>query len=58
MVELRSLQSSDMDNQRVKILRNKGLRAYTMPEKSNALQSEPQRGDLNVHANLSAICHA
>ena len=58
MVELRSLQSSDMDNQRVKILRSKGSRAYTMPEKSNALQSEPQRGDLNVHTNLSAIRHA
>ena len=29
-----------------------------MPEKSNALQSELQRGDLNVHTNLSAIRHA
>ena len=29
-----------------------------MPIKSNAQQSEPQRADLNVHANLSAICHA
>ena len=29
-----------------------------MPRKSNAQQSEPQRADLNVHANLSAIRHA
>ena len=29
-----------------------------MPIKSNAQQSEPQREDLNVHANLSAIHHA
>ena len=41
-----------------KILRSKGSSAYTMPEKSNILQSEPQRGDLNVHANLSTIRHA
>ena len=29
-----------------------------MPSKLNAQQSEPQRADLNVHANLSAIRHA
>ena len=27
-------------------------------KKSNAQQSDPQRVDLNVHANLSAIHHA
>ena len=29
-----------------------------MTRKSNAQQSEPQRADLNVHTNLSAIHHA
>ena len=40
---------SDMDNQRVRIVISKGLRADVLLEMSNARQSEPQRADLNVH---------
>ena len=49
---------SDMDNQRVRILISKGSRANRLLEMSNTLQSEPQRADLNLHANLPAIRHA
>ena len=49
---------SDMDNQRVRILTRKGLRADMLLEMSNAQKSEPQRADLNLHANLPTICHA
>ena len=49
---------SDMDNQRVRILIDKGLRADMLLEMSNAQQSEPQRADLNLHMNLLAIRHA
>ena len=48
MVELRSLQSSVMDSQRERILISKDSRDYTMPGKSNAQQSKPQREDLNT----------
>ena len=49
---------SDRDNQRVRILISKGLRADMLLEMSNAQQSGPQRADLNLHANLPAIYHA
>ena len=49
---------SDVDNQRVRILTSKGLRADTLLEMSNARQREPQRADLNQHAKLPAIRHA
>ena len=54
---LQDLQSSVMDSQIVRILITEVSRAYTMPKKSNTLQSEPQQADLNVHTNLSAIRH-
>ena len=47
-----------MDNQKVRILINKGSRADMCPEMVNALQSQPQQADLNLHANLPAIRHA
>ena len=43
---------SDMDNQRVRILTSKGLRADTLLEMSKARQSEPQRADLNLHTRI------
>ena len=49
---------SNMDNQRVRILISKGSRADMLLEMSNARQSEPQRADLNLHANLPAIRRA
>ena len=49
---------SNMDNQRVRILISKGLRADMLLEMSNARQSNPQWADLNLHANLPAIHHA
>ena len=51
---------SDMDNQRVRILTNKGSRSDTLLEMSNARQSEPQRANLNLHARTyqpSATSH-
>ena len=53
-----SREARDMDNQRVRILISKGSRTDMLLEMSNARQSEPQRADLNLHANLPAICHA
>ena len=46
-----------MDNQRPRILTSKDMRADRMLEMLNARQSEPQRADLNLHANLPAIRH-
>ena len=48
MIELKSSRSSAMGSQRVRILIDKGYRAHTMVETSNALQREPQRADLNL----------
>ena len=43
---------------RVRILISKGSRADMLLEVSNTQQREPQWADLNLHANLPAICHA
>ena len=40
---------SDRDNQSVRILINRGLRADTLLEMSNARQSGHQRADLNLY---------
>ena len=37
---------------------SKGSRSDRLLEMSSARQSEPQRADLNLHANLPAIRHA
>ena len=52
----RSMQSMIIQCRQLKS--KKGLRAYMVPRKLKAHPSEPQRADLNVHVNLSAICYA
>ena len=52
MIPLRSLWSSAMGSQRVRILRSKGYRAYKMLETLNSLQREPQQTDLNMRHKL------
>ena len=49
---------SNRDNQSVRILISKGLRADTLLEMSNARPSGPQRADLNLYVSIPAISHA